>query len=98
MIPKITVHLQDILEGPLLGPDGEKLQQLARTMPEEYEQWVDAQLFSYRASQKYATYQDAIIPLDKTRTKHVLDTMWKNINLVGPPLHISGNSNHITSA
>jgi hypothetical protein len=89
--PKITVHLQDILEGPLLGPDGQELKQLARSMPEEYEQWIDAQLFSRRASQKYANYQDTIKPLENTRKKHVLDTMWKNINLVAAPLLISGN-------
>ena len=76
------MELQDILEGPLLGPDGHSLKNLPRAMPEEYEQWIDAQLFSARASQKYANFKDVIYPLEKARNTQVLETMWRFINLV----------------
>jgi hypothetical protein len=57
-------------------------------MPEEYENWVDAQIYSQRASNNI-TFKDLIFPLEKTRHKVVLDSMWKNINLVS--LLVSSN-------
>ena len=50
-------------------------------MPEEYESWIDAQIYSQRASNNI-TFKDLIFPLEKTKHKAVLDSMWKNINLV----------------
>ena len=50
-------------------------------MPEEYESWIDAQIYSQRAS-NIITFKDLIFPLEKTRHKAVLESMWKNINLV----------------
>lgn len=50
-------------------------------MPEEYESWIDAQIYSQRASSNIA-FKDLIFPLEKTRHESVLDSMWKNINLV----------------
>ena len=50
-------------------------------MPEEFENWIDAQIYSQRASNN-VTFKDLIFPLEKTRHKAVLDSMWKNINLV----------------
>ena len=51
-------------------------------MPEEYEDWVDAQIFSDQASQYYADFQDIIYPLAKTRQKATLDQLWSIINKV----------------
>lgn len=51
-------------------------------MPTDYEDWVDAQLYSEKASEKFANYKDVIFPLEKTKVKSVLDTMWKYVNLV----------------
>jgi len=71
-----------IVEAPLLGAEGEALKRLPHTMPDEYETWVDAQLFSAKASQQYANYKDIIFPLERTQTKQTLDTMWRYVNLV----------------
>ena len=72
-----------IVEAPLLGTEGEALKRLPHSMPDESETWVDAQLFSAKASQRYANYKDVIFPLEKTKTKQTLDTMWRFVNLVG---------------
>lgn len=71
-----------IVEAPLLGAEGEALKRLPHAMPDEYETWVDAQLFSAKASQQYANYKDIIFPLERTQTKQTLDTMWRYVNLV----------------
>ncbi|KAF5380464.1 hypothetical protein D9615_004625 [Tricholomella constricta] len=80
----ISVELQQLLEAPLASPDGEVWKGAPREMPEEYETWVDAQLYSEKASGEYANFKDLIFPLERTRTKGVLDNMWKYVNLVGP--------------
>lgn len=51
-------------------------------MPEEYEDWVDAQIFSEKASKMYANFKDTIYPLEKTKFAYVLENMWKFVNLV----------------
>ncbi|KAG5647031.1 hypothetical protein DXG03_001401 [Asterophora parasitica] len=76
-----SVELQQLLEAPLAGPDGEVWKSEPRQMPEEYEAWIDAQLYSERASGDCANFKDIIFPLEKTRTKGVLDNMWKYVNL-----------------
>jgi hypothetical protein len=55
-----------VVEAPLLGAEGEALKRLPHAMPDEYETWVDAQLFSAKASQQYANYKDVIFPLERT--------------------------------
>ncbi|TFK44345.1 hypothetical protein BDQ12DRAFT_672818 [Crucibulum laeve] len=77
----VSVELQQILEAALLGPEGEEMKTLPRTMPEEFERWVDAQLFSEKASSEIGNFKDIIFPLEKTKNKAVLDNMWKFINL-----------------
>ena len=72
-----------IVEAPLLGAEGEALKRLPHDMPDEYETWVDAQLFSAKASQQYANYKDVIFPLERTYSKQTLDMMWRYVNLVG---------------
>jgi len=72
-----------IVEAPLLGTEGEALKRVPHGMPDEYETWVDAQIFSAKASKQYANYKDVIFPLERTKTKQNLDTMWRYVNLVG---------------
>lgn len=79
---QISLELQDLLESPLLGPQGEKLRTLPRQMPEQYERWLDAQIYSKQASESYANFKDLINPLERTKDPSVLDNMWKFINLV----------------
>jgi len=76
-----------IVEAPLLGADGDALKRVPHGMPDEYETWVDAQLFSAKASKQYANYKDVIFPLERTKTKQTLDTMWRYVNLVGEITH-----------
>ncbi|PCH43414.1 hypothetical protein WOLCODRAFT_138330 [Wolfiporia cocos MD-104 SS10] len=77
----VIVQLQEYLENPLLGPDGKIWKEEPRTMPEDYENWVDAQIFSEKASKMYGNFKNIIYPLDKTKSQTVLDNMWKYINL-----------------
>ena len=83
---QVTVELQDLLERPLMGPEGDAWKQLPREMPEQYERWVEAQIFSEKASNKFANFKDIIYPLEKSRKKHVLDNMWRYVNLVSRPV------------
>ncbi|KIK92133.1 hypothetical protein PAXRUDRAFT_830231 [Paxillus rubicundulus Ve08.2h10] len=77
----VTLELQELLAVPLMGPQGEKLKALPRPMPEQYEMWLDAQIYSKRASESYVSFKDLISPLEKTKDRTVLDNMWRFINL-----------------
>ncbi|KDR75158.1 hypothetical protein GALMADRAFT_249095 [Galerina marginata CBS 339.88] len=76
----VSVELQELLSAPLFGPEGEEWKKQPRQMPEEYERWVDAQIYSERATNMFASFKDIIFPLEKTRRKSELDAMWKQIN------------------
>ena len=76
------VELQAMLEGALLGPEGDEWKKEPQKLPEAYEQWVDAQLFSKEAADRWLTFADTIFPLDKTAKKPVLDAMWSKIKQV----------------
>jgi hypothetical protein len=76
------VQLQELLESPLLGADGAKWKQEPRQQPEEFLQWEDAQITSLKASEQVDTFKDLLVPLSNTKQKHVLETVWKYINLV----------------
>jgi len=77
-----VLELQELLESPLLGARGQKLKQTARKMPEQYEQWLDAQMYSQQASSIYVNFKDLVSPLHRTEDKAVLEDMWKLINQV----------------
>lgn len=79
---QVSLELQELLESPLLGPQGEKLKSLPRQMPEQYDRWLDAQIYSNKASESYANLKDLVNPLERTKDASVLDNMWKSINLV----------------
>lgn len=51
-------------------------------MPEAYEAWIDAQIYSGRAAELYTSFKDTIFPLEKTRRHEVLDKMWNQIDQV----------------
>ncbi|KAI0062875.1 hypothetical protein BV25DRAFT_1855093 [Artomyces pyxidatus] len=77
----VAVKLQEILEAPLLGPDGEKWRKLPRESPEEFIRWVEAQSSSDEASKTFeANGLDIIFPLENTKKRNVLDMMWRRIN------------------
>ncbi|KAI0696691.1 hypothetical protein BC835DRAFT_1271539 [Cytidiella melzeri] len=77
-----TVQLLEVLETPLLGPEGEAWKKEERQMPEEFEKWVDAQLFSEKASRENANFQNMLVPIDiELKKAHVVETVWKYINL-----------------
>ncbi|KAF5389386.1 hypothetical protein D9757_004247 [Collybiopsis confluens] len=76
----VAVQLHQMIEMPLLSPDGRKWKTDSPNMPESYRRWTDAQLRSEIASEKYATFQDVIFPLQRTKTKAILDLMWTTIN------------------
>jgi hypothetical protein len=76
------LELQQLLEGPLLGPEGDAWKNLPREMSDEYERWIDAQIYSEKASELYANYKDIVYPLEKTKRRAVLENMWKYVNLV----------------
>lgn len=66
----------------MLGPEGDICKNTSREMPEKFEQWVDAQVYSEKASADYANFKDIIYPLEKTKNKEVLENMWKYVNIV----------------
>lgn len=76
------MKLQECVESPLLGSDGELWKKEPRQMPEEYENWVDAQIFSDEASQHYTDFQDIIDKPEKTHQKATLDQLWSIVNKV----------------
>ena len=71
-----------MLDGVLLGPHGNEWKKETRQLPEAYEEWIDAQLFSKEASDRWLTFADLIYPLDKTSKKSTLDMMWARIKQV----------------
>ncbi|KNZ80873.1 hypothetical protein J132_04097 [Termitomyces sp. J132] len=77
----ISIQLQQLLEAPLAGPDGKAWKAEPREIPPDYKRWALAQFYSREASEKYANFKDLIFPLEKSKTKTVLDNMWKYINL-----------------
>ncbi|EGO00109.1 hypothetical protein SERLA73DRAFT_167949 [Serpula lacrymans var. lacrymans S7.3] len=77
----ITLQLQELLESTLFGPEGEAWKKLPRQMPEKYDQWIDAQIYSQQASNSHNNFKDLVHPLDKTKDKVVLENMWKHVNL-----------------
>ncbi|KAL4073921.1 hypothetical protein J3A83DRAFT_4506711 [Scleroderma citrinum] len=77
----VALELQELLESPLLGPEGVKLKTFPHKMPERYELWLDAQIYSKQASESYENFQDIISPLEATKSQSVLDRMWKIIDM-----------------
>ncbi|KAJ3834621.1 hypothetical protein EV361DRAFT_808140 [Lentinula raphanica] len=75
-----TVQLQQMLEAPLLSPDGKEWKTEARPKHEPYNKWVAAQLQSQIASDKWACSKDASFPLNQTKLGEALDILWMSIN------------------
>ncbi|KAG1746133.1 hypothetical protein EDB19DRAFT_1894277 [Suillus lakei] len=77
----VVLELQELLDSPLLGVQGEKMKQTPRKMPEQYEQWLDAQMFSQQASNNFANFKDLVFPLSRTEDRTVLNDMWKHVDV-----------------
>ena len=77
------MQLQETLDAPLLGPQGEKWRNQSRAVPEELGLWIEAQSLSEDASRKFGRNLDNIFPLEKTKDCRVVDAMWTRINDVG---------------
>lgn len=76
------VDLLDMLEGPLIGPESQRWKSEPRTMPEEYEHWQDAQLFSNEAVKEYAIIKEMVNPLEMMKKKANVDRLWQQVNYV----------------
>ncbi|KAG2015712.1 hypothetical protein CC2G_008956 [Coprinopsis cinerea AmutBmut pab1-1] len=50
-------------------------------MPEAFERWIDAGIFSRQASGEIGNWKDLVYPLGATKKKEVLEKIWKGINL-----------------
>ncbi len=74
-----------MLDSVFHDPDGEKWKKETRKMPESYESWVDAQIYSKEATELWPNYVDSVYPLEKTRKKEALDKVWSNIDKVCRP-------------
>lgn len=79
---QFIVQLHEMLEAPLLGPDGDKWRKEPRQMPEEYENWVDAQILSEKASSNVDNWKHLVHPLEKTQDAKVLEKLWQTLHLV----------------
>ena len=77
------MQLQETLDAPLLGPQGEKWRYQSRAVPEELRLWIEAQSLSEDASRKLGRNLDNIFPLERTKECSVVDAMWTRINDVG---------------
>ncbi|KAG7098800.1 hypothetical protein E1B28_000705 [Marasmius oreades] len=76
----VCVQLRDLIETPLLSPNAQPWKNEEKKMPLDYDQWVDAQLYSEGAAEKHASFKDAIYPLERTKKAEVLANMWKYVN------------------
>ncbi|KAF9452735.1 hypothetical protein P691DRAFT_794128 [Macrolepiota fuliginosa MF-IS2] len=74
------VELHQLLENPLLVPEAEEWRDELSRMPPEFDQWVDAQMISLKASEEIANFKDLVFPLTKTTKRIVLDSMWMRID------------------
>ena len=62
---------------------GEQWKKEQRGTLEGYEDWVDAQLFSEKASKEYSNFQNMLIPINIELVKqNVVETIWKYTDLV----------------
>ena len=77
------MQLQETLDAPLLGSQGEKWRHQPRVVPEELSLWIEAQSLSEDASRKLVKNLDDIFPLERTKECRVVDAMWTRINDVG---------------
>jgi len=84
-----VLELQELLDSPLLGSQGETMKQTPRKMPEQYEQWLDAQIYSQQASNYYANFKDIVFPLHRTDDRTVLENMWKHVDIVCSAVNFS---------
>ncbi|KAI0305730.1 hypothetical protein B0F90DRAFT_1700505 [Multifurca ochricompacta] len=76
----VALQLQETIEAPLLGPQGEQWRKQSRTMPKEFALWIEAQSLSEEASKKLGNNLSIIFPLENTKESGVVDAIWTQIN------------------
>lgn len=80
LLKQVALQLQEILEAPLLGPQGEQWRKQQRSVPEEFTLWMEAQSLSNEASKRLGNKLGIIFPLEKTMKKEIVNAMWIRIN------------------
>lgn len=80
LLKQVALQLQEILEAPLLGPQGEQWRKQQRSVPEEFTLWMEAQSLSDEASKRLGNKLGIIFPLEKTMKKEIVNAMWIRIN------------------
>ena len=88
---QMTVQLAELLDSPLLGPEGDawkkSFYEQRPPKPDDFEAWADAQIFSLEAVQEYPKFKEMIYPLAEAKNKNVIQDLWKFVNLVCSPVH-----------
>ena len=77
---QVALQVQEILEAPLLGSQGEQWRKQPRSVPEEFTRWIEAQSHSEEASRALGNKLGIIFPLVNTMKKNVVNAMWIRIN------------------
>lgn len=77
-----AVRLLDLLETPLLTPEGVVWKRAVPIPPMEFKQWEDAQTPSINATQRVNEFKDLAFPLSRLRNKVDLPKIWARINSV----------------
>lgn len=72
----------EMLENPLAGPQGEVWRNTVPPYTEDFDAYLDAEWFSIKASKDNARWREHVNPLTKTKDPNVLQSLWKDINLV----------------
>ncbi|KAF8495845.1 hypothetical protein JB92DRAFT_2992064 [Gautieria morchelliformis] len=75
----VTVEVLDVLEGPLLGPEGESWIK-GPSLSKEFNEFLRVQALSGKASQDIESWKSCLKPLLDTKKEHVLNQLWYNIN------------------
>jgi hypothetical protein len=75
------VEVLDVLEGPLLGPEGESWIK-GPNLSKEFSGFLRVQALSGKASQDIESWKSCLKPLLDTKKEHVLSQLWYNINKV----------------
>lgn len=90
-ISQVAIKLQEILEVPLQGLEGEQWLKQEREKPQEFDQWIYAQDVSAWVCDNFGDSLSMMFPLEKTRYQTVVTEIWTAIN------GVSGVSSRPTS-
>lgn len=77
---QVAIKLQEILEGPIQGLEGEQWLKQEREKPQEFDQWIYAQDVSAWVCDNFGDNLSMMFPLEKTRYQSVMNEIWAAIN------------------